>query len=139
VPTGSVAMDGAGNLYGTTYEGGTGGDCDYGCGTVWEVAKDGTETVLHSFTGPDGATPMAGVTLDSNGNIFGATYYGGANNMGVFYELSPNGTFTVLHSFGGVDGAYPFGELLRTTKGELFGTTSGGGTYGYGTVWSYVP
>jgi len=135
MPLGSVNMDKAGNLYGTTE---FCGSSNYG--TVWEVSKKGTETILHNFAGgsSDGEYPFAGVSLDSKG-IYGVAEYGGANGYGVVYELSPKGTITLLHSFAGTDGEYPVGELLRTAKGELFGTAPDGGTDGYGVVWSYVP
>jgi uncharacterized repeat protein (TIGR03803 family) len=135
-PYGSVAMDKAGDLYGTTF--GCGSE-NYG--TVWKVSNKGKETILHNFAGgpSDGAGPLAGVVLDSKGNIYGVAEEGGADSDGAVYELSPKGTLTVLHSFDYSDGAYPFGELLRTAKGELFGTTYMGGTDSAGVVWSYMP
>jgi uncharacterized repeat protein (TIGR03803 family) len=135
-PLGSVSMDKAGNLYGTTYACGSSNN-----GTVWKVSQKGTENILHNFAGgsSDGCHSYAGVVLDSKGNQYGDTYGCGANTYGTVWQLSANGTLTLLHSFDRSDGYAPFGELLRTAKGELFGTTYGGGSYDYGTVWSYVP
>jgi uncharacterized repeat protein (TIGR03803 family) len=134
-PLGSVAIDKAGNFYGTTEGCGSSNG-----GTVWELSKRGTETILHNFAGgySDGCSPFAGVVLDSKGNLYGDTLECGAVDDGTVWELS-NGTLTLLHSFDSSDGALPVGELLRTAKGELFGTTEFGGTYGRGVVWSYVP
>jgi uncharacterized repeat protein (TIGR03803 family) len=136
LPFGTVAMDSAGNFYGTT-EGC--GSNNYG--TVWEVSKNGVETILHNFAGSpsDGDAPAAGIVLDSKGNLYGNTTGGGANGYGTVWQLTAKGTLTLLHSFDDSDGVYPYGEVLRTTNGELFGTTSGGGAHYYGTVWSYVP
>ena len=135
-PWGTVAMDQAGNLYGTTHSCGANG-----YGTIWKVSKKGKETILHSFAGYpwDGCYPFASVARDSKGNLYGVTSGCGANNWGALYELSASGTLTLLHSFSGTDGEYPYGEVLLTAKGELFGTATSGGAYGYGTVWSYVP
>ncbi len=135
-PWGSVVMDKAGSLYGTTHSCGS-----HGYGTIWKVNKKGKETILHSFAGSpsDGCYPFAGVSRDAKGNLYGVTTGCGANDWGTLYELSASGTLTLLHSFSGTDGEDPYGEVLLTAKGELFGTATSGGTYGYGTVWSYVP
>jgi uncharacterized repeat protein (TIGR03803 family) len=142
-PHGSVVLDEAGNLYGTTYSCGSNG-----YGTLWKASKKGKETILHNFADlpSDGCLPDAGVARDSKGNLYGVTSGCGAfgGNYGALYEFgasSGSGKITLLHSFGlsasGV--AVPVGELLRTSKGALFGTTVYDGTYGYGTVWSYAP
>ena len=135
-PLGSVSMDKAGILYGTTYACGSSDN-----GTVWKVSQNGTETILHNFAGgsSDGCYTYAGVVLGSNRSLYGDTYGCGANAYGTVWQLRANGTLTLLHSFDRSDGYAPFGELLRTAKGELFGTTYGGGSYDYGTVWSYMP
>jgi uncharacterized repeat protein (TIGR03803 family) len=74
LPTGGLVMDASGNLYGTTDEGGT-----YGEGTVFKLAPDGTEMVLHSFalTASDGGEPQAGLLIDTEGNLYGTTSSGG--------------------------------------------------------------
>ncbi len=84
-------------------------------------------TLLYNFAGPttDGASPMAGVTSDKHGNLYGTTYWGGANNLGTVFKLDASGMMTVLHSFSGADGAYPSKELIMDNKGNLYGTTDG--------------
>jgi uncharacterized repeat protein (TIGR03803 family) len=133
--TGTVALDKAGNVYGTTTLGGPTEN-----GTIWKVSATGKETILHNFAGgaSDGCAP-SGVTRDSQGNLYGVTPNCGPSNLGVLYRLSESGTFTLLHTFDFSDGALPFGEVLRTSKGALYGTTGDGGTGRNGTVWSYVP
>lgn len=157
-PFGGLAIDAAGNLYGTTYGGGVNrDDCDVslvGCGRVFELtpAANGTwtEKTLHLFNGKDGANPRAGVVLDTAGNLYGTTYWGGkgkclnvyekVSGCGVVFSLTPsaNGTWTenVLHNFdnNGFDGFDSFAGLALDASGNLYGTTSSGGTRGEGTV-----
>jgi len=142
-PLDGLLEDAAGNFYGTTAEGGgTGAGCsnNSGCGTVFKLAPDGTETVLHSFQGGnDGATPYASL-LDAAGNFYGTTSSYGADDGGTVFKLAPDGTETVLYSLnGGSDGANPFAGLVadRTyQKGVVFGTAYGGGAGQYGTIFS---
>lgn len=130
-PEGGLIEDKAGNLYGTTYAGGSSA-CPSGCGTVFEVTQAGVETVLYSFTGgTDGANPYASLVLDNAGNLYGTTEFGGAFGLGTVFKLSPAGSETILHSFAGGsgDGAYPLAPVVRDASGNLYGTTfSGGGT-----------
>ena len=95
-PYGGVTLDAAGNLYGTTVAGGTGGVCSGdGCGVVFKLTKSGglwSENVLYSFTdGVDGSGPGGGVVFDRAGNLYGTTPDGGAYAAGTIYQLSPNG------------------------------------------------
>jgi uncharacterized repeat protein (TIGR03803 family) len=135
VPFAGVIMDRAGNLYGTTEFGGTGG-----AGVVFKLDTIGNETVLHSFTGGfgggnDGAYPIASVTQDSAGNLYGTTSFGGAGGAGVVFKLDTIGNETVLYSFtGGNDGGVPASCVIRDAAGNLYGTTSGGGKAGAGVV-----
>ncbi len=155
VSQGSLLMDAAGNLYGTTTYGGIHGCYDYyqdtGCGTVFKLSpsQDGswTEKVLHSFgNGTDGTYPYGGLIFDAAGNLYGTTSQGGIHSCdwmgcGTVFELSPNqdGSWTekVLHSFGdGTDGAHPYASLIFDAAGNLYGTTSAGGIHNncaYGT------
>jgi uncharacterized repeat protein (TIGR03803 family) len=135
-PYAGVILDEAGNLYGTTYEGGTGS-----YGTVFKLAPDGTETVLHAFSGTDGGFPGAVLTLDAAGNLYGTTQGGGTSGNGAVFKLTPNGTETVLYSFTGEnDGANPYSSpLLIDGKGNLYGTTCCGGAGGNGTVFEVAP
>jgi len=137
-----LIFDAAGNLYGTTIEGGA-----YGNGTAFELTPTGgggwTEQVLYSF-GTDGEFPLAGLIFDAAGNLYGTTKMGGIGYWGTAFELSPNGnggwTETVLCSFGvGGNGNEPYAGLIFDTAGNLYGTTLAGGAYGYGTVFELTP
>jgi len=153
-PAGGVVFDKAGNLYGATTDGG--GECPPAqCGTVFQIAPPAqkgdpwTETVLHIFKGNgsgDGNTPAGGVIIDSAGNLYGTTGYGGTGNCvllgtkvgcGTVYELSPPGqkggawTETVLYSFPtSKQGYLPNGNLVFDSAGHLYGATMFGGGYG---------
>jgi uncharacterized repeat protein (TIGR03803 family) len=143
-PDTELVRDGAGNLYGTTVQGG-----DFGSGTVFQLTPSGAHTVLYSFTsGADGAQPYGGVTLDAQGNLYGATVAGGTGGAceggcGVAYKLTYNGgtwTETVLHNFtGGNDGSGPGAGLTLDPKGNLYGMTPTGGAYGAGTIYQLHP
>ena len=145
-PYAGLIFDAAGNLYGTTSQGGT-----YGDGTVFELtpAAGGvwTEKVLYSFNanGTDGTAPQAGLIFDAAGNLYGTTNQGGTYLSGTVFELTPAGggvwTETVLHNFNdnGTDGAYPYAGLIFDGAGNLYGTTDGGGTYFGGTVFELTP
>ena len=144
-PYAGLIIDAAGNLYGTTYSGGT-----YHGGTVFELMLQAgggwTETVLHNFNfnGADGYNPYAGLTFDAAGNLYGTTVGGGTYNYGTVFELTPQAgggwTETVLYSFGnGTDGQNPYAGLIFDKNGNLYGTTVGGGTYTYGTVFELTP
>jgi uncharacterized repeat protein (TIGR03803 family) len=137
-PIAEVILDSAGNLYGTTYYGGTAGvSSASGAGVVFKLDPSGQETVLYSFTGEDGANPDAGVIRDAAGNLYGTTFFGGkGGNSGVVYKLDPAGVETVLHHFtGGADGGQPASGLVGDSAGNLYGTTSNGGAAGYGVVY----
>jgi uncharacterized repeat protein (TIGR03803 family) len=130
-PYAGVVPDIAGNLYGTTYDGGS------GFGVVFKVTPSGSETALYTFTGSnDGANPAANVYLDRAGNIYGTTYWGGTSQLGVVFKIDPSGNETVLYSFAGgtADGCNPCGCVIADRFGNLYGTTSACGTYGGGTV-----
>jgi uncharacterized repeat protein (TIGR03803 family) len=133
VPSGGLISDEAGNFYGTTYFGGQEGpNCanfGYPCGTVFKLAPDGTETVLHTFTGDDGGNPRAGLIADKVGNLYGTTIAGGSGGGGTVFKVTPDGTETVLHSFqGGSDGYEPTAAVIIDKRGNLFGTTVLGGS-----------
>ncbi len=137
-----VVRDAAGNLYGTTYQGGS-GQCDYqagGCGILFALDPSGNETILHTFTGhADGAAPFGGLVQDPSGNLYGTASQGGASNSGVVFKWDSAGNFSVLHSFSGLDGSGPQGDLLRDSRGNLYGTTALGGAYNAGTVFRLDP
>src|SRR5579862_8946166 len=142
LPYAGLIADSAGNLYGTTSSGGD-PSCDdkYGCGAVFKLAPDGTETIIHAFEwSADGAFPMAPLTADGNGNLFGTTTYGGltpkyCNGVyacGTVFKIAADGTETVLHRFTGAytgtgDGAFPSARLWIDAAGDIYGTTTQGG------------
>jgi uncharacterized repeat protein (TIGR03803 family) len=137
-PVGGVILDAAGNLYGTTSEGGNFA-CSQGCGTLFKVDGVGNKTVLHSFAGTgagDGEYPNAALVWDGQGNLYGTTEVGGASGYGTVFKLDTTGKETVLHSFSGAggDGAFPLGGVVRDEQGNLYGTTEVGGTSNCGTV-----
>ncbi|HWY58129.1 MAG TPA: choice-of-anchor tandem repeat GloVer-containing protein [Terriglobales bacterium] len=131
-PSAGLVRDQKGNLYGTTFLGGTSNN-----GAIFRLGTTGKETVLYSFTGGrDGGDPMASLILDSNGNLYGTTYTGGdlscrvgeMNGCGVVFKLSKAGKLTVLHRFHGTDGADPLAGVVRDEAGNLYGTTTAGGS-----------
>ena len=139
-PEGTPVLDQAGNLYGTTTDGGSANG-----GTVYKLSpgKTGwTEEILYSFktNGTDGYDPIQGLVFDAAGNLYGSTFGGGKNGLGAVYELTPggNGKYKekVLSSFtpSGSGGAYPFGTLIMDSAGNLYGTTANGGTTDNGVV-----
>jgi uncharacterized repeat protein (TIGR03803 family) len=146
-PRGGLVRNAAGDLYGTTELGGS-STCpaESSCGVVFKLSPSGTETVLHTFAGADGANPLAGLIQDAAGNLYGTTVYGGAHGNGVVFELIrcsslPSGyEFKVLHSFtGGADGYWPFAGLVRDAAGNLYGTTLYGGVHGEGVAFKVSP
>ncbi len=143
-PDAGLIADAAGNLFGTTYEGGAYGPPGYGDGTVFEIAKTGdgystTPTVLASFNGADGSIPFSALIADAAGDLFGTTYYGGAYGDGEVFEIAKTSDGyaskpTVLASFNGADGSGSYAGLIPDAAGNLFGTTNLGGASGDGTV-----
>jgi uncharacterized repeat protein (TIGR03803 family) len=145
LPAAGPILDQAGNLYGTTQQGGT-ANCG-NCGTVFELSPGSgdtwTESILYDFQGSlgggltDGWDPTAGLIFDKNGNLYGTTNYGGSegDGYGTVFELSPNGnggwTEGVVYGFqGGGDGSRPNAGLILDQGGNLYGTTYMGGEDG---------
>ena len=129
LPQAGLIMDRDGNLYGATLHGGlTPCETGNGCGTIFRIAPDGTETLLHAFSGPDGLAPRGSLIADSAGNLYGTTVNDEVNQNGLVFELAPNGTMTTLHAFaGGRDGIFPQAGLFADKKGHLYGTAEYGG------------
>ena len=102
----------------------------------------GAESVLHAFPAAvgDGSTPYGSLLRASDGSLYGLTYAGGANDLGVAFRVAPDGSESVLHSFGaGADGANPHGRLIQGSDGNLYGLTSAGGDYGHGVAFMLTP
>lgn len=131
-PYGGIVQARDGNFYGTTYGGGAHGD-----GTVFTISSTGTFTTLHSFAGAsDGFYPDAGLVQATDGNFYGTTFQGGANNGGTVFKITAAGALTTLHEFSGypIEGALPTATLVQVGE-NLYGTTESGGTnINYGTV-----
>jgi len=130
-PYAELIRDEAGNLYGTTFSGGGTGCSGYGCGTVFRLAPDGEETVLHAFAGgSDGSNPTFGLARDMAGNLYGTTngltlgQCGNAPNCGTAFQVAPDGTETVLYTFP-TSGGPPNGGLYIDKAGNLFGAMGG--------------
>ncbi|MGA7695570.1 MAG: choice-of-anchor tandem repeat GloVer-containing protein [Candidatus Sulfotelmatobacter sp.] len=155
-PSGGLVSDGEGNLYGTTALGGDTLTC---CGIVFKLTKPPgggipwTETVLYTFLGlssghSDGSTPMGGVILDKDGNVYGTTLDGGdpsgcgGDGCGTVFKLSKEGGTwkeSILHAFHGTgDGRGPQSGLIFDECGALYGTASGDGV-GSGNVFKLSP
>jgi len=158
-----IIQAGDGNFYGTAAGGGSGAVYNDGCGTIFKIASNGTFTVLHTFTGPDGKSPSGAYDYDvgpplvqgTDGNLYGGTvsggigfnqssgcYVGSPTGMGTIFRIRPDGTFTTLVFFDGTNGAWP-SSLFLAKDGNFYGTTAGGGSQygdtGYGTVFGMGP
>jgi uncharacterized repeat protein (TIGR03803 family) len=153
-PAGGVTFDTAGNLYGTTSNGGGDLKCPSDdCGIVFKLApnSDGswTESVIHRFDFLGGVVPSARVIFDAGGNLYSTTLQGGQSSSlcpsgcGTVFKLTPNadGSWTegVLHSFTGTDGSEPYAGVTFDADGNLYGTTSAGGAANYGVVFKMRP
>ena len=139
-PAAALIQDPAGNLYGTTSQGGDLSCPDnpnVGCGVVFRLDTRNREKVLHAFAGgaSDGATPYGRLVMDGSGNLYGTTSSGGAFGLGTVFKIDPSGTETVLYSFsGGIDGANPYAGLVMDGADDLYGTTENGGASNSGTI-----
>ncbi len=147
LPAGGLTFDSAGNMYGTTNDGG-----QYGKGTVFELTPSQSGwsiVVLYTFTGStDGAVPNGSLFMDSAGNLYGTTVEGGdltcieKEGCGVVFELthtSSGWVEKVLHTFERSDGLLPEGGLIADSAGNFYGSTSGGGTNQGGTIYELTP
>jgi len=141
-----LISDKSGNIYGATSFGGTNGT-----GTVWELVysetkKTYSESILYEFGASgsgDGNNPYGGLAMDSKGNLYGTTLYGGPSNIGTFYKLTKQGKTwkeTILHSFVAAnDGNEPTGNPYIDATGRLYGMTQTGGKSNLGIVYRITP
>jgi uncharacterized repeat protein (TIGR03803 family) len=135
-PHATLISDTAGNLYGTTMNGGA-----YDHGSVFKLDTTGTLTLLHSFAGQpsDGSTPHGILVRDGAGNLYGTTELGGSDDQGTVFKLDTTGTLTLLYSFTGQpDGYEPIGGLVQYA-GSLYSTSHRGGSDNLGTVFKLTP
>jgi uncharacterized repeat protein (TIGR03803 family) len=147
VTQGAIALDTSGNLFGTTYGGGSAAS-----GVVFELSKhhrNWVEAVLHSFCSEalcsDGPT-AANLTLDATGNLYGSTLSGGANGQGEIFKLKPNGVQSAMSSIydfcsrpACADGGNPDSGVILDSDGNLYGTTADGGAHHDGTAFRLMP
>jgi uncharacterized repeat protein (TIGR03803 family) len=142
-PWGGLIFDSAGNLYGTTFLGGT-----LNAGTVYQLSPGQggawTETVLYSFAGAsDGSGPQSDLIFDRSRNLYGTTTGGRSPGKGIVFELTPGQgglwTETVLHSFMASEGTSPRAAVIFGTHGELYGTLANDGASGAGGVFRLDP
>ena len=141
-PFSGVIFDNAGNLYGTTVDGGLANrgtvfELTYSAGSGW------TESILYDFpNGSDGSGPQPGLIFDPLGNLYGATPRGGKGGAGTVFKLTPAGNgnwmYSLVYSFTGGDPCGPWGTLVMDEAGNLYGTTYCGG-FGYGRVFELTP
>lgn len=126
---GVIAQGRDGNLFSA---GGTQGNL----GAAFRIAPDGSFVPMHTFTGPDGHWPSGGITLGSNGWLYGTTVYGGQTFWGTIFKMRYSGEVTTLHSFdAGINGGSPWAPPVQSLSGDFYGTTWGTGTYNYGSIY----
>ena len=141
-PAGGVTIDSQGNLYGTTYDGGVTAinNAVNGYGTIWKWSPTGGLKTLVSFNGANGMFPTGGVTMDAQGNLFGATTDGGTTGNGVVFEYSAGGVLSTLVDFDGrPEAPIPSSALCLDGQGNLYGVVNLPGPGGYGTIFAVQP
>jgi len=146
-PYGDLILDATGNLYGTANQGG-----HQGYGIVFQLQPSTTgrwkEKLLHGFANTPAGNPVAGLVMDTAGNLYGTTMLGAvtstcADGCGALFKLTPSTgggwTYKVVHDFGqGTDGYHPTGDLILDSTGNLYGTTQAGGAQGSGMVFQIM-
>jgi uncharacterized repeat protein (TIGR03803 family) len=146
-PYGDLILDTTGNLYGTAYQGG-----HQGYGIVFQLQPNSNgrwkEKLLHGFANTPAGNPVAGLVMDTAGNLYGTTMLGAVtstctNGCGALFKLTPSTggawTYKVVHDFGqGTDGYHPTGDLILDSTGNLYGTTQAGGAQGSGMVFQIM-
>jgi uncharacterized repeat protein (TIGR03803 family) len=144
-PLAVLFQDADGIFYGTTSLGGSSDACPVGCGTVFSITGSGALTMLHSFDYTDGVQPVGGLVRGANGQFYGTTSGGGANDYGTIFSITTSGTLMALYNFCSqtncTDGEDPNAGLVLGTNsgGQFYGTTSGGGANNLGTIFSITP
>jgi uncharacterized repeat protein (TIGR03803 family) len=144
-PRGTPVQASDGNLYGATqFGGGNLNACNdgFGCGTLYKMTTSGALTTLYIFCSQpgcvDGDTPFGALIQASDGNLYGTTLSGGANNNGTIFKVTTTGVLKTLYSFSGPsDGENPMDGLVQGSDGNFYGTTANGGIAGGGTVFQF--
>lgn len=108
-------------------------------GAIYKLTPDGSFSVLHTFSGPDGINPLGQLVYGNDGNIYGTTVDGGAYGLGTIFKITPTGEFTRLFSFDGEHGTHPLSGLIQVKDGNLYGNATGGGTAGAGVLFRITP
>ncbi len=133
-PSGPVARDATGNIYGTTANGGGSDE-----GTIFKFSADGKFTVLHEFNGGgDGSSPASGLVFGPDGALYG-TSSGGAHGQGVLFRITTAGAFAALHQFNGDEGAGPRFRLSLLANDQMLYGVAGGGSGGAGAIFRFNP
>jgi uncharacterized repeat protein (TIGR03803 family) len=131
-PYGGLLLDSAGNLFGSTVNGGYNSS---NFGTLFKLDRNGDESILHRFTGgKDGAFPFGTLVADSVGNLFGTTSMFGEAGGGTVFRLKTDGRMATLTNFAETAGRSPLAGVVQDGAGNLYGTTGFGGIAGLGTV-----
>jgi uncharacterized repeat protein (TIGR03803 family) len=132
-PAYTLTQGADGSFYSVTRGGGANSE-----GVVYKISSTGAYSAIYSFCAKascaDGSTPESALILGSDGNFYGTTLYGGANNYGTVFKISPAGSLTTTYKFTNSAGYYPCGRLLQASDGNFYGTTFGGGANSLGTI-----
>jgi uncharacterized repeat protein (TIGR03803 family) len=134
-PSAALIQGRDGNLYGTTYSGGT----SLFYGTVFKVTPTGRLTTLANFNNRNGGNPQGELIQATDGNFYGTTTNGGSSSRGTVFRLTPTGQLTTLVNFNGTNGGSPRAGLIQARDGNFYGTTTSGGTNFNGTVFKLTP
>ncbi len=145
-PQAGLVQASDGNFYGTTFQGGN-PVCDGGCGIIYRITSAGKLTILHSFCSEancdDGASPTSGLIQGTDGNLYGTTLGGGANNSGTIFKISLSGSFSVFYPLCSeaycTDGGSPRAPVIQASDGNFYGTTNAGGATGQGVIFRITP
>jgi uncharacterized repeat protein (TIGR03803 family) len=144
LPWATLVQGSDGNFYGTTQNGGNTA-CTLGCGAIFKITPNGKVTTF-DFDGTNGSQPYAGLVQAADGDFYGVTTSGGANDAGTVFKFTPNGGLTTLYSFAVSTGYGPLGGLVLASDGNFYGTTSSGGPpagqctpAGCGTIFKITP
>ena len=137
-PDGRLLIDAGGNLYGMAHSDGV-----ENAGNIYEYTADGSFKIVHAFSSATrrrGEGPTGGLIMDTAGNLYGLTEFGGKFDWGLVFKLAPHDKFTILHSFDEhTEGAFPSGPLLLDSGGNLYGTVAQLGLHGGGALFKLAP